>query len=184
MGKLSDPKSMVIRKMVPDDLDAVLRILAKWNMAPVSASREIPDPERSTIHLANTFVACDGDAVVGVASYIDLSLYIAETASLAVDPAYKGCGIGFRLQEARLEEMVRRGFHKVVSETDRPMTIDWYIRHFGYRIVGTHPKKHTFSLPDVDQWTVLELDLAKYEAQKTGAPGCQTRAAGRLSSGS
>jgi N-acetylglutamate synthase-like GNAT family acetyltransferase len=30
---------------------------------------------------------------------------------------------------------------------------------FGYRIVGTNPKKHAFSLPNVDVWTVLELDL-------------------------
>lgn len=27
------------------------------------------------------------------------------------------------------------------------------------RIVGTNPEKHTFSLPDVDVWTVLGLDL-------------------------
>jgi hypothetical protein len=25
----------------------------------------------------------------------------------------------------------------------------------------TNPKKHAFSLPDVDVWTVLELDLAR-----------------------
>ncbi|MBI3223125.1 MAG: hypothetical protein HYZ46_08735 [Nitrosomonadales bacterium] len=55
--------------------------------------------------------------------------------------------------------MKQHGISKVRTETDRPETIDWYIKKFGYRIVGTHRKKHDFSLPDVDFWTVLELDL-------------------------
>ena len=63
-------------------------------------------------------------------------------------------------------------------KTDRPETIDWYVRHFGYQISGTHPKKHTFSLPDVDEWTILELDLEAYRAQKPGEPGVKIRAAG------
>jgi len=32
---------------------------------------------------------------------------------------------------------------------------------FGYRVVGTVPKKHVFSLPDVSHWTLLELDLTR-----------------------
>ena len=45
------------------------------------------------------------------------------------------------------------------TETDRAETVDWYIRKFGYRKVGVNPKKHNFSLSDVDEWVVLELDL-------------------------
>jgi hypothetical protein len=37
--------------------------------------------------------------------------------------------------------------------------VRWYVRKFGYRIVGKAPKKHPFSREDVDEWTVLELDL-------------------------
>jgi hypothetical protein len=48
----------------------------------------------------------------------------------------------------------------VRTETDRPDTVRWYVKRFGYRIVGTTPKKHAFSREDVDYWTVLELDLA------------------------
>ena len=73
--------------------------------------------------------------------------------------AYTGKGIGYRLQAARLEEIRRRGFSRVRTETDRPETVAWYKRRFGYREVGTNPKKHDFGLPDVDHWTVLELDL-------------------------
>ncbi len=56
--------------------------------------------------------------------------------------------------------MRRRGVRRVRTETDRPATVRWYVRRFGYRIVGNNPKKHVFSRPDVDHWTVLNLDLA------------------------
>ncbi len=48
---------------------------------------------------------------------------------------------------------------RVRTETYRESTKLWYVKNFGYRIVGANPKKHAFSLPDVDVWTVLELDL-------------------------
>jgi predicted N-acetyltransferase YhbS len=99
---------------------------------------------------------------VGVGSYLLHSDALAETASLAVSPEVKGSGIGARLQVARLEEMLARGIRRVRTETDRPETIAWYQRKFGYRIVGSNPKKHAFSLPDVDVWTVLELDLVAW----------------------
>lgn len=107
----------------------------------------------------HSFVAMDGTALVGVASYLRISSTEAETASLAVDPSVRGRGAGYRLQTARLNEMRRRGFRKVRTETDRPETIRWYIEKFGYRRAGTSPKKHDFSLADVDHWTVLVLDL-------------------------
>ena len=46
-----------VRKMREADLPEVLRILALWNMAPRPASAEVPDPERTTIDVANGFVA-------------------------------------------------------------------------------------------------------------------------------
>lgn len=61
-----------------------------------------------------------------------------------------GRGVGSRLQEARLEEMCMRGIRRVHTESDRPARIQWYVERFGYRIVGSTPKKHEFSLADVD----------------------------------
>jgi 3-keto-5-aminohexanoate cleavage enzyme len=150
---------IIIRKMTPADMVHVMDILKKWNMAPVPPSKETPDPERSTINIGNTFVAVSDDKLVGVGSYLEVDDEVAETASLAVDPLYKGKGIGFRLQVARLKEMKDRGYLRVRTETDRPETIQWYIRKFGYRKIGQNPKKHAFSLANVDLWTVLELDL-------------------------
>lgn len=152
-------ETIQIRKMVPEDMAPVMAILAEWNMAPKPADADTPNPERSGIEVGNTFVAVAEDRIVGVGSYLHWDAETAETASLAVDPAYKGKGVGYRLQVARLKEMKARGYRRVRSESDRPETIQWYIRKFGYRETGVNPKKHAFSLADVDVWTVLELDL-------------------------
>ena len=151
-----------IRKMNEDDVEAAMAILDEWDMAP-ETDRE--GAERSEIRVGNSFVAEDGDDIVGTASYILHTDTLGETASMAVDPDYRGQGIGYRLQTARLEEMHDRGIETVRTETDRPRTIEWYIETFGYERVGTNPKKHDFSLSDVDEWTVLELDLAAWMAE-------------------
>ena len=148
-----------MRKMRQDDLPGALRILRLWNMVPRPPSPEVPDPERSTIDIGNGFVAESGERIVGLCSYFILDDGWAETASLAVDPEPCFAGVGALLQQARLDEMRNRGVRRVRTETDRPATVRWYVNRFGYRIVGTNPKKHAFSLPDVDYWTVLELDL-------------------------
>jgi predicted N-acetyltransferase YhbS len=142
------------------DRPSVIAILAQWNMAPIPLSPERPDSERTGIAADGTaIVAVAGDRIVGVASYVLHGARRAETASLAVDPAWRGTGVGAQLQRARLLELKSRGVEEIFTETDRPEVIDWYVRKFGYRIAGTRRKKHEFSLPDVDHWTVLELDL-------------------------
>lgn len=151
--------TVTIRKMRSEDVPACMAILQRWNMAPQPPSIDVPEPERSGIDVANGFVAEEGGRIVGTCSYIIHSPVLAETASLAVDPGYKGSGVGFLLQQARLEEMRSRGIHRVRTETDRPETIRWYIERFGYSIVGTAKKRHTFSLADIDHWTILELEL-------------------------
>ena len=137
-------------------------------MAPREGER---DPERSEIRVENSFVADDDGKVVGMASYIVHGPEEGETASLAVDPAYRGRGIGARLQHARLREMYRRGIRRVRTETDRPATIRWYVEKFGYERVASVPKKHEFSLKDVHEWTVLSLDLERWAAEHIRDPG-------------
>jgi N-acetylglutamate synthase-like GNAT family acetyltransferase len=145
--------------MTDGDLDRAIEILGCWGMAPRPASAETPNPERDRIEIANGFVAVVDGRVVGVCSYFVLDQEWVETASLAVDPSCPIKTLGEALHTARLNEIRQRGFKKVRTETDRPYVIAWYKRKFGYREVGTNPKKHPFSLPDVDVWTVLELDL-------------------------
>ena len=151
--------AVVVRKMRGDDLPGALEILRLWNMVPLAPSAEVPEPERTTINIDNAFVAEAEGRIVGTGSYFILGDGWAETASLAVDPAPRFAGVGILLQQARLDEMRARGVRWVRTETDRPATVRWYVQRFGYRIVGANPKKHAFSRPDVDHWTVLELDL-------------------------
>ncbi len=149
---------LTIRKMRHEDLPQILAILAHWNMVPVPRSAEVLDSEIESLPDATIVAVADG-AVVGVASYILHGPRRAETTSLAVDPAWRGSGVGERLQRARLAEMKALGVEDIFTETDRPEVIDWYVRKFGYRIAGTRRKKHAFSLPGIDHWTVLELSL-------------------------
>jgi 3-keto-5-aminohexanoate cleavage enzyme len=150
---------VTIRKMKSDDMQGVMGILAEWNMAPIKADANIPAPERDRIEIDNTFVAELQGQIVGTCGYYILNETHAETASLAVDPEFLGCGIGFQLQEARLREMRKRGIRHLRTESDRPEVIHWYINKFGYRMTGTNPKKHAFGHPGRDFWTILELDL-------------------------
>jgi N-acetylglutamate synthase-like GNAT family acetyltransferase len=154
--------SIIIRKMCDDDVDAAMAILREWNMAPVAASADIQDPERSELNVDNSFVALRDGEIVGVCSYIIHAPHLAETASLAVSAGCRGLGVGDQLQRARLLELKRLGIKTLHTETDREDTVAWYIRKFGYRKVGTNPKKHSFSLTDVDEWMILELDLDEW----------------------
>ncbi len=150
---------VLIRKMQSEDMATAIALLAQWNMAPVQASTFIPQPERDHLELENTFVAILQGKLVGVASWLRINATSAETASLAVDREFIGCGIGQKLQEARIAEMRSKGIVQVRTEADRPDIIRWYMDKFGYRIVGTNKKKHAFSLVEQDCWTVLELEL-------------------------
>lgn len=152
---------VMIRKMRVEDTAAAMELLAQWNMAPIKASAAIPLPEREHLKQANTFVATVQGKLVGVASWLSIDATHAETASLAVDKEFIGCGVGQKLQEARVDEMRSKGILQVRTEADRPEVIRWYIDKFGYRIVGTNQKKHAFSLAERDSWTVLELRLSK-----------------------
>jgi N-acetylglutamate synthase-like GNAT family acetyltransferase len=160
---------VMLRKLSDNDLPRVIEILSYWNMAPVAPTVTVPIVETTGLEPDFTTVAIVQQKIVGVASYIVLKNGWAETTSLAVDPAWVGHGIGERLQIARLKEMKMIGIQSVKTECDRPEVIDWYIRKFGYRVAGTAPKKHDFCRQDVTHWTVLNLDLRKWQPREAPA---------------
>jgi N-acetylglutamate synthase-like GNAT family acetyltransferase len=154
-----NPMNVSIRPMRSADLDQVLQLLARWNIAPQSPTAETPVPERTNIIIGNTFVAEDAGKIVGVRSFIQLSATEAEGASMAVDPAYQRHGIAKALALAGWRVMWERGIRKIRSETDRSEVVEWLTRDYGYRIIGTAAKRHAFGNSEADHWTVLELDL-------------------------
>jgi GNAT superfamily N-acetyltransferase len=141
---------------LPGDREQMLRVLATVNM------HHVPSAEMDDFDVGHWYVAESDGRVVGVAGFRLLGppdAAVGKTTLLAVDPDQREKGIGRALQELRMKEMRRAGATRVITNADRPETIAWYERHFGYRKVGEVPKLHEFGLPDVDRWTTLEADL-------------------------
>lgn len=156
---MSGGADVVVRRMRAEDRAQVLALLARWGIAPVAPSRETPVSERPELLADNMLVAVDGERIVGTRSWVPLGAGVAEGASLALDPAYQGRGIGERLMLAGYRDMYAAGIRTVRSEADRADTIRWFVERWGYRVVGTRPKHHAFGAADADHWTVIELDL-------------------------
>jgi ribosomal-protein-alanine N-acetyltransferase len=141
---------------LPGDRAAMLRVLETANM------HHVPSPEMDDFDAARWYVAEADGRVVGVAGFRMLDSDegpVGKTTLLTVDPSWRGAGVGHALQELRMRLMRDAGAHKVITNADRPETISWYERHFGYRRVGEVRKLHEFGLPDVDRWTTLEAKL-------------------------
>ena len=141
---------------VADDRAAMLAVLETANMHHVP-SREMHDLDQGEWHVAER----EG-RIVGVCGFDLLqngSGVIGKTTLMAVHPEARGAGVGMALQSLRMGLMRDAGATKVVTNADRPETIEWYARHFGYRQVGEVAKLHEFGHPEVDHWTTLEAPL-------------------------
>jgi ribosomal-protein-alanine N-acetyltransferase len=145
-----------IEKASPGDFEAILKVMEPWNM------HHVPSREMEELDLACFFVARVSGHVAGAAGYRQLSPTEGKTTLLGILPEFSGMGIGKALQDARLEAMHSLGIRRVTTNADRPETILWYKKHYGYRQVGTLKKICDFSLSDVDHWTTLEMDLDAY----------------------
>jgi ribosomal-protein-alanine N-acetyltransferase len=141
---------------LPSDRGAMLEVLETVNM------HRVPSPEMDDFDVGRWYVAESEGRVVGVAGFRVVGSRdapVGKTTLLAVAPDQRERGIGRALQELRMRLMRDAGAQRVITNADRPTTIAWYERHFGYRRVGEVRKLHEFGLPDVDRWTTLEASL-------------------------
>ncbi|MSO40856.1 MAG: GNAT family N-acetyltransferase [Solirubrobacterales bacterium] len=138
------------------DRGAILAVMETANM------HNVPSPEMGELDPDRFVVARIGGEIVGAAGYAIPEPGCGKTTLLAVHPEHGGLGIGAKLQERRLEAMHEHGARTVTTNADRPETIEWYKRRFGYREVGSVEKLHEFGDPEVERWTTLELDLDAY----------------------
>ena len=138
------------------DKPAILEVLKFFNM------HHIPSAEMEELDFNCFFVAKIKDHIVGVCGYKILSETKGKTTLLAVLPHYSGLGIGKELQRLRMEKMHMAGVQQLTTNADRPETILWYKKHFGYHQIGTCEKLCSFGLDNVDHWTTMETDLDKY----------------------
>jgi N-acetylglutamate synthase-like GNAT family acetyltransferase len=152
--------NIVIDRASQEDKPEIFKILKQVNM------HYIPSEEMPEIAFDNYVVAKVGTKVVGFCGYKVLFAEVAKTELMAVDKHYRGKGIGFMLQAHRMEEMLRKGIKKVITNTDAPETIEWYKKNFGYKEVGRLKKYHEFANPLIDYWTTLECDLQQWVTSK------------------
>ena len=149
-----------IRKAVAADRQVIFDLLEQANM------HNVPSPEMPELTFENYCIATvDGD-VAGFCGYKILSASEAKTELMVVDRKFRGLGIGYALQEWRMEDMLAKGITTLTTNTDLPATIAWYKKHFGYREVGKLKKLHEFSDPNIDHWTTLQTDLERWEAER------------------
>ncbi len=148
--------NFMIERASLKDYDDILEVMRPWNM------HHVPSPEMEELDLSCFFVARIGDSIVGASGYKVLSQTIGKTTLLGVIPEYARYGIGIELQHARIEAMYHVGVKRIITNADRPKTIKWYKKHFGYKEVGTLKKVCSFGDPDIDHWTTIEMDVEAY----------------------
>jgi len=154
---------LVIDKACPEDRPRIFELLEQANM------HHIPSPEMPEVSWDNYFVARLDGKVVGFSGYKVLSATEAKTELMVVDTKCRGLGVGFKLQERRMEDMLSRGVRTLTTHADLPATIAFYKKYFGYIEVGKLAKLHEFGDADIDQWTTLQSDLIAWDhARKTG----------------
>jgi len=135
----------------------ILHVLAKYNM------HHVPSPEMPELDHRFFYLAEDGAKLVGAAGYKVVSPEKAKTTLMAVLPEYRGYGIGEQLQLKRMQAARSLGCETMITNADRPETINWYKKKFGYKEVGKLKKLHSFGREDIDEWTTLETDLTIFE---------------------
>jgi ribosomal-protein-alanine N-acetyltransferase len=153
---MTPPAFSIRPARLPEDRAAALAVLETANM------HHVPSAEMHDLDQGDWHVAEIAGRVVGVCGYdmvgVNGDLH-GKTTMMAVHPEARGTGVGMALQRLRMGLMRDSGATRVITNADRPETIAWYERHFGYRRVGEVAKVHEFGRPDVDRWTTLEAPL-------------------------
>lgn len=105
---------MLIRQPYADEVEAICALFADE----VRAGRMLPRrPEEMRARLGDWLVAEAYEEVIGCVSLVPFNASLCELRSLAVDPAYRGQGIGGQLITAAVEMARTRGMHRVLALT-------------------------------------------------------------------
>ena len=108
---------IVIDKAREEDRPRIFELLEQANM------HRVPSPEMPAITYENYFVARVDGKVVGFSGYKILSPTEAKTELMVVDRQCRGLGVGYLLQQRRMEDMLRQGVRTLTTNADLPETI-------------------------------------------------------------
>ena len=139
------------------DYQAMLEVLETVNM------HHIPSLEVRELDWRYCFVAESREGkIVGMSGWARLNKRCAKTTLMAVLPECRGHDVGHALQTIRMITAYHNNYEHMVTNADRPDTIAWYKKNFGYEEVGKLPKEHEFGLTDVHEWTTLRTSLKEW----------------------
>jgi 3-keto-5-aminohexanoate cleavage enzyme len=169
---VTETDTITVRVAADSDMNAMLKVLKTANM------HYIPSEEMPELDWRCCFVASHNEHVIGMSGYKVLGEGQGKTTLMAVHPNYRGYGVGKSLQVARLRAMASLGVETVVTNADRPPTIEWYKKHYGYKKIGNLKKIHEFGDPDVTEWTTLRMDLREWMSREGGSASAACTLAG------
>ncbi len=161
-----------------------------FSLLPVEQAAIIDEHESDTFKVYNevshfdfehAYVARVNGVIAGCAHWRLNSPTEAKTTLISVDPQFRGRGIGFKLQEARMRAAFDAGAKKLVTFCDTEKSTNWYTKHFGCVAEGEEPDNHRlhyfnvggeiiwgihFGFPGHKNGTKLVCDLEKYFIHK------------------
>jgi N-acetylglutamate synthase-like GNAT family acetyltransferase len=135
----------MIRKAVESDIEGILQVLGYYNFKVVNAvDGSVIDDDYdkqitlynhvSELNLQNAFLSIKDGNIVGFSHYKLLENDVAKTTLLTVLPECRGLGLGEKLQVARMRAAYDEGCRKLITFCETPSTVNWYVKHFNYRI--------------------------------------------------
>jgi N-acetylglutamate synthase-like GNAT family acetyltransferase len=148
------------------DLDSLFDCLRTYGFHLLGGAGPVVDPEFdddavlavrnrvAQVDLADKcFVAVNVGEVAGFCcwAWLDEARGIAKTVLICVRPERRERGVGARLQQRRMDDMRARGARELHTWTVDPRSVAWYGRHFGYRVLGAEPVRHS-----LHRWTLGE----------------------------
>lgn len=151
----SDSPEIQIRRPSEQDRPDIVAVLRTAHFEAIGG------PEMPEFPLSDCFVAVTNGKIVGVGGYRILDPETAKTTLLAVDPNWRGRGIGNMLQDARLRVMKAAGVKRIYTNTDDDSVIAWLERHYGFRRSGELiPKVSPFGRPEMNHWVNMVWERA------------------------
>ena len=143
----------MIRKAKESDIKGILDVLSHYNFKIINAADGSPiDNDHadiitlynqvSEIDLENAFVALHDGKIAGFCHYKHLDGDTAKTTLITVLPECRGLGLGEKLHLARIKKARKKGYKKLITFCETPATVDWYVKHFNCKILGTEPVYH------------------------------------------